>query len=192
MWSRVTVDGTAMSEASLCDEHFDQPFIVEADAFADGAEDVGDRMWHLTSANDYITCVVCGKSDWNKWRMTETYDFLKNLRIEDWKVQAILEHLGFERPVKPEIVLSDHKATFIPQAWVNDYAIRTDPEEETEWVISQEALAEWRSYAKRQFIDEAELYEETRHNDSFKDDPAAPEWVRLWHGPFEVEVEKIV
>lgn len=60
-YSRVTEDGTAMQEATLCEQHFVQPYIDECNVDADSADDAGtDRTWHDSSENDYVTCYECG------------------------------------------------------------------------------------------------------------------------------------
>ncbi len=66
------------------------------------------------------------------------------------------------------------RCTFVPQAWVNNNAIRVDTEGETSWVMEVAALPKRNSYAS----------DELRHADT------APEWVREWHGPFEVEYDE--
>lgn len=67
-------------------------------------------------------------------------------------------------------------ARFTPQAWVNDYAVDVDPEGPTEWKVSEAFAAEFAGVT-----DSADL-------DDLKDDPAAPEWVREFQGPFEIHV----
>ncbi|RAV17495.1 hypothetical protein DQP57_00265 [Mycobacterium colombiense] len=60
-YSRITDQGTAMSEATLCEEHFVQPYIDYANYDADSAEDAStDRQWYDSSENDYVTCYECG------------------------------------------------------------------------------------------------------------------------------------
>lgn len=79
------------------------------------------------------------------------------------------------------------KATFHPQAWVNDHAIDVDPEGETSWVVTPEFYNELRvSLRWPDEIDETNTYE----SDYLRHDPAAPQWVRDWHGPFYVEVHR--
>lgn len=73
-------------------------------------------------------------------------------------------------------------ATFTPQAWVRDYAIEVDPAGPTEWVTDFEGLTR----------EQSEAILETGHDtsDLLKEDPAAPEWVRDWPGPFEIHVRE--
>lgn len=123
--------------------------------------------------------------------MADTYEFLKGLRLMDWQLNAILKYLEIERPSDPEIELSDHKALFVPQKWIDDDAVRVDAEGQAEWIVSQRYLENWDAYAAKLGLDDSVLYESTAYNDEFKNDPAAPEWVRLWRGPFEVEVWKM-
>lgn len=89
--------------------------------------------------------------------------------------------------------LSDHRATFSPQAWQNNYAVPVDPEGETIWVVSKQALAAWKETFIRPDspIEEGDLYDNPAICDGFLDDPAAPEWIRSWRGPFDIYVERI-
>lgn len=68
--------------------------------------------------------------------------------------------------------------TFIPQAWVNDNAVRVDtlPGREYHWEVEVETLPEWHSH----------------ESDQLRLAPTAPGWVRDWDGPFEVEFEIVV
>lgn len=72
---------------------------------------------------------------------------------------------------------------FHPQAWQNDYAVPVDPEGPTEWepssIYVRDLLARYGRVAL-----EASTYE----SDELRHDPAAPEWVRNWSGPFYCEV----
>lgn len=58
-YSRVTDQGTAMSEATLCAAHYCEPFIGYANVIADGAGDVGGPDWVDSTGNDAVSCVEC-------------------------------------------------------------------------------------------------------------------------------------
>lgn len=79
---------------------------------------------------------------------------------------------------------SRFQATFVPQAWQNDYAIRVDPKGDTVWDISTQFLLDstldklFTAFARRDYA-----------RDDLRFDPAAPSWVREWQGPFEVDLE---
>jgi hypothetical protein len=75
-------------------------------------------------------------------------------------------------------------ARFSPQAWVRDNAIEVDPEGETEWVTQLEGLTEDN---KRVILEEEDGLD---IHDLLKEDPAAPEWVREWSGPFSIHVRE--
>lgn len=65
-------------------------------------------------------------------------------------------------------------ADFLAQTWVGDIAMAVDPQGETTWTVSPEMLAPgWTGPS---------------HRDHISRDPFAPDWVRDWGGPFEVEV----
>ena len=83
---------------------------------------------------------------------------------------------------------SDHIAYFHPQAWQNDNAVDVDAEGPRRWVVSKLHLDKIRS----DFSDRiAELYDSSDVSDEVKRDPAAPQWVREWSGPFYVDVTTV-
>jgi len=71
-------------------------------------------------------------------------------------------------------------ATFVPQAWVNDFAVTVDPEGPTQFDVSEAVLALGREAALKLRDDQYETDELREHG---------PHWVRNWPGPFKVEVE---
>lgn len=75
-------------------------------------------------------------------------------------------------------------ARFSPQAWINDYAVEVDPQGETEWDATVAFGALSLSYRERVLADGLDI------DDALKGDPAAPEWVRHWQGPFSIYVEQ--
>lgn len=77
------------------------------------------------------------------------------------------------------------RATFHPQAWVNDYALDADPEGAVSWEVTPAYLAEL--FEK---LGEEVLESNTYESDDLRYDPAAPEWVRNWGGPFWVELDE--
>lgn len=52
-----------MSEASLCNIHFVEPYIGILDSVANSADDVGSLYWYNTTGNEYLRCVECGQQD---------------------------------------------------------------------------------------------------------------------------------
>jgi hypothetical protein len=85
-----------------------------------------------------------------------------------------------------------YTAWFTPEAWVNDQAVEVDPEGPQEWDCT--------SYAnlKRDYLARLEAHSEpldgphgaVDNDDVFKGDPAAPEWVRGWRGPFTIRITR--
>lgn len=69
------------------------------------------------------------------------------------------------------------KCTFVPQVWERDYAITLEFENtENTWEVEIDGeLPEPHSY----------------DSDRLRDVPQAPDWVRVWPGPFEVNYEVI-
>ena len=62
--------------------------------------------------------------------------------------------------------------TFLPQAWINDYAIEVDPQGPTTWEVPSQRLAG--------------IHPCTYEADELRQEDGAPEWVREWGGPFEI------
>lgn len=83
-----------------------------------------------------------------------------------------------------------YEATFSPEAWVNDYAIPVDPEGDTKWDCTAMVEAN-ASYFAMVFGDRDSLGGYIDRDDVLKSDPAAPEWVREWCGPFTIRVREI-
>ena len=81
-------------------------------------------------------------------------------------------------------------ARFQPEAWINDCAIAVDPDGPTEWNCTAFVTPDVRAYldgcVKRRDDDLASGVLDDA--DVFIDDPAAPEWVRRWRGPFTIQL----
>lgn len=69
------------------------------------------------------------------------------------------------------------KAKFIPQAWINGYAVEVDALAENTWEITSAAANEAIGMARNSL-----------DWDYLREDDRAPEWVREYPGPFEVEL----
>ena len=69
---------------------------------------------------------------------------------------------------------------FIPQAWVDGWAIPVDPAGPTAFLVpiadAQDADGKW-------------LPDRDDGSDPLREHPNAPEWIRGWPGPFEIEIE---
>lgn len=77
-------------------------------------------------------------------------------------------------------------ATFSAEAWVNDQAIEVDPEGPTEWDCTTavfEHLAYFQALGLDSVVDGL-----VDNDDVLKGDPAAPEWIQEWRGPFTITV----
>ena len=77
-------------------------------------------------------------------------------------------------------MLKQIKAIFTPQVWINrDYGMNVDPPGPDEWFVSvtekELERLEWDAYAR----------------DDLRFDDSAPQWVKDWQGPFEVDIEEI-
>lgn len=80
------------------------------------------------------------------------------------------------------------EARFVPQAWVNDYAIDVDPEGDTRWDVTDAFNELEAHYQARLLAEIAEHGEALDNDDALAGDPAAPEWIRNWSGPFSLWV----
>ena len=81
-------------------------------------------------------------------------------------------------------------AEFTPEAWINDYAIAVDPEGDTVWDCTAFAI-ENQDYLLRMEEEDSDPEDGVLDiDDVFKGDPAAPEWIREWQGPFTIRVRK--
>lgn len=95
--------------------------------------------------------------------------------------------LSFESlaDVKVKWVQVKAMALFRPQAWVDDWAVDADPDGPQIYDISPELVA--------MGVDAAmQIKDLTNESDEFKDAKNAPDWVKEWSGPFEVDVEDAI
>lgn len=94
-----------------------------------------------------------------------------------------------DMPVKPF-----YEARFTPEAWSNNNAIEVDPEGPTTWnctAVVEAHAGYFKRLVTREFggvwNDDGELLD---NDDVLKGDPAAPQWVREWRGPFTIYVTR--
>jgi len=99
---------------------------------------------------------------------------------------------GGRPPARRRAAADRYVAPVTPQAWVYGHANEVDPAGPQEWDCTE--------YAQRnqEYLDRLEAHSEpldTRdgavdNDDVFAADPAAPQWVRRWHGPFTIRVRR--
>lgn len=69
---------------------------------------------------------------------------------------------------------------FIPQAWINDWAVAVDPAGPSTFQVpaadAKDSDGNW-------------LADRAAASDVLQQHPNAPSWVRAWSGPFEIEIE---
>lgn len=76
-------------------------------------------------------------------------------------------------------------ATFLAQAWVNKHTAPVDPQGDTGWEVTDWML-QLTPAARRQVLHkDAEPF---HFNDEMRAHPSAPQWVKDWSGPFEIDV----
>lgn len=76
-------------------------------------------------------------------------------------------------------------ARFVPQAWINGYAVAVDPEGPTEFDVTPKIERLGRDLALK-------LRDDSYETDELRELETAPLWVRNWPGPFVVEVEQSI
>lgn len=94
--------------------------------------------------------------------------------FDDWKCQVARLLMPADGP---RVI-----ARFVPQAWVNDYAIDVDPQGETMWDVTHQIASISRDAALA-------IEDGGDSSDDYRLSTAAPSWVRDWTGPFRVELE---
>lgn len=70
---------------------------------------------------------------------------------------------------------------FRPEAWVNDYAMGVDPEQPEKWLVPLAQFLET-------FPTEEDFGAKHHERDDLRHEGDAPQWIRDWSGPFEVEL----
>lgn len=67
------------------------------------------------------------------------------------------------------------KIRFVPQVWVNDYAMEVDPLGETEFEVP--------------VTDTKGLKTDSYESDELRFHANAPDWIKEWSGPFYIEID---
>lgn len=83
------------------------------------------------------------------------------------------------------------RATFYAEHWIGDYAVSADKEESWDATLFLDSMtdSEMSSY-REEILDTLQEEGEFRDRDDyFFYDPAAPEWIREWTGPFRIILE---
>ena len=70
-----------------------------------------------------------------------------------------------------------YRAEFVPQAWVNDYAVECDAQGPRDWELGP--------MTKKQ-VEELSL--DSYERDALRFHDNAPQWVKEWAGPFEIYI----
>jgi hypothetical protein len=83
-------------------------------------------------------------------------------------------------------------AHFTPEAWVNNQAIEVDPAGPREWDCTAYAMEDLAYLARLDAHGESldSPQGAVDNDDVFKGDPAAPQWVRDWSGPFTIRITR--
>lgn len=95
--------------------------------------------------------------------------------------QEYMRTIQAPKPLLADLPQATAHIHFEPQAWLRDYAISVDPEGDTEFEIPLDCPDLW--YKDGQLVED-HSYE----SDELRSHPNAPEWIRNWSGPFDVEI----
>ena len=79
--------------------------------------------------------------------------------------------------------------SFVPQAWINDYAIEIDPLGDTDWDISIEELCDVLGVSEDKITPDFDL--DTTEGDQLRYSINSPKWIKDWSGPFRIEINSI-
>lgn len=79
-------------------------------------------------------------------------------------------------------------ARFVPQAWINDYALDVDPEGEQEWDCTDFLAAHPELRVEVDKTCDSEWDEWLDRDDQLMHDQAKPAWIKNWSGPFSIYV----
>lgn len=74
------------------------------------------------------------------------------------------------------------ECTFIPQVWVKDSAMEVDPEGPVTWLMQMSEVT-----ALTGVTDMSKMDDDPFARDELRWAKGAPQWVKDWAGPFEVE-----
>lgn len=77
------------------------------------------------------------------------------------------------------------KATFVPQAWVDDHAVDVDAEGPTTFDVTHIILAMGKEAA-------LQIQDNRDSSDVLRESDTAPSWIVNWQGPFVVRVEESI
>lgn len=76
-------------------------------------------------------------------------------------------------------------AAFIPQSWIDDYAVAIDPQGPATFDVTAEIVAMGRDAALK-------LRDDTDPTDALRHAATCPQWIKDWNGPFIIEVEQAI
>jgi hypothetical protein len=83
------------------------------------------------------------------------------------------------------------EATFTPQVWLGDQALEVDPHGDTTWDCTDEFKQLPIGYQAQLACEMSDSGVGHDIDDALKSDPAAPDWVRNWSGPFEIYIRQV-
>jgi hypothetical protein len=105
--------------------------------------------------------------------------------IRSHREELVEDLLAAEAELRPEPPITIEgetvKLNFNPQAWLNDYAISVDPQGDTVWEVPKDEFL-------KQFPTDADFISKHQERDDLRHEGSAPQWVRDWSGPFEVDL----
>jgi hypothetical protein len=143
----------------------------------------GPRVRHKRSGR--LATVV---STWDEAPQTGAGPGMDILYDGEARMDSVLS-----RDFEPAVVAAGtgprYTAHFTPEAYIRNDAVEVDPQGPQEWDCTTWAQLHQRYTDEAQERDggDAEFIDT---DDVFRDDPAAPAWVRGWRGPFTIRIRR--
>ncbi|MEU5764008.1 hypothetical protein [Nocardia sp. NPDC047648] len=156
-------------------------------ASACGGEPNHRLWWHLDAT---LTKAASGTlSAYDAWSAAVALLWAEELADVAWRrcarrhilVAAITGRDGLDGAAPPSLPALAVAARFQPQAWINDHAVDTDVDFPNQWTVSP-SLAPQALRAILTGPTPADM-------DFLTSDPAAPDWIRRWPGPFDITLD---
>ncbi|MDE1675464.1 hypothetical protein [Nocardia gipuzkoensis] len=118
--------------------------------------------------------------------------WVQDLADEIWRrcprrhtfVAAVTGHGWQPGDLPPSLPAVAVTARFQPQAWINNHAVDTDNDSPNQWTVSPALIP--------QTLRVILTGSASADLDFLTEDPAAPDWIRHWRGPFNITIDYTV
>lgn len=172
-----TADQAIAAANAACDEIHGR---LHDSGNGSGEEDIANLMVNLTAT------FLADPEATFETALAEAYGSVDDASFLG-EVLALPDAVG-EGDAETEHNVSTYTATFRAEAWQNDATVQVDPQGPTTWdctrFLNEPAHATLRASADLSAIPVID------RGDLLQHDPAAPDWVRQWAGPFTITVAR--